>query len=209
MLGTLNKTFDNEEVKLKALAVEGQVHQQSGNLELATKAAEELNQKLLDSGSLPDSETTMEVARLLLATGDRERAVSMLQSEIKNSPENAALLSDVKGIFADANMAEEGAKLVEIARQEALEMMNRGALLARDGKLEEAVEWMRNARLAMPSNIRVLFNFAHVSIAYMQQHGASENLIAEARSSLEAANVLAPGDRRFGQQMAALDKLAS
>ena len=38
--------------------------------------------------------------------------------------------------------------------------------------------------------------------------GSSENLIAEARSSLEAANVLAPGDRRFGQQMAALDKLA-
>ena len=207
VLGTLNKTFDQEEVKLKALAVEGQVHQQSGNLEMAAKAVEELNQKMADGEIPTDSETTMEVARLLLATGDRERAVSLLQNEVKNSPENVALLSDINGIFSDANMAEEGAKIVEVARQEAMEMMNRGALLARDGKLEEAVEWMRNARRVMPSNIRVLFNFAHVSIAHMQQNGFNSGLASEVRSSLEEANALAPGDRRYTLQMAALAKL--
>ena len=209
VLGTLNKTFDQDEVKLKSLAVEGQVHHQNGNTALANKSIEELNQKLLAGEGKQDSETTMEVARLLLATGDRERAVSMLQSEVKNSPENVSLLSDINGIFADANMAEEGAKLVEIARQEALEMMNRGVLLARDGKLKEAVESMRNARLVMPSNVRVLFNFAYVGISQMQQLGVNASLVAEVRSSLEEANLLAPGDRRFGQQMAALDKLES
>ena len=207
VLGTLNKTFDQEEVKLKALAVEGQVHQQSGNLEMAAKAVEELNQKMADGEIPTDSETTMEVARLLLATGDRERAVSLLQNEVKNSPENVALLSDINGIFSEANMAEEGARIVEVARQEAKEMMNRGVLLARDGKLEEAVEWMRNARRVMPSNIRVLFNFAHVSIAHMQQNSFNSGLASEVRSSLEEANTLAPGDRRYTLQMAALAKL--
>ena len=88
-------------------------------------------------------------------------------------------------------------------------MMNRGVLLARDGKLKEAVESMRNARLVMPSNVRVLFNFAYVGISQMQQLGVNASLVAEVRSSLEEANLLAPGDRRFGQQMAALDKLES
>ena len=207
VLGTLNKTFDQEEVKLKALAVEGQVHQQSGNLEMAAKAVEELNQKMADGEIPTDSETTMEVARLLLATGDHERAVSMLQKEIKNSPENVALLSDINGIFSEANMAEEGARIVEVARQEAKEMMNRGVLLARDGKLEEAVESMRSARRIMPSNVRMLFNFAHVGVAYMQQNGFNSGLASEVRSSLEEANTLAPGDRRYTLQMAALAKL--
>ena len=77
-------------------------------------------------------------------------------------------------------------------------MMNRGALLARDGKLDEAIVWMRNACQAMPANVRVLFNFAHVIVTRMQQSGLDAELAAEARASLETANVLTPGDRRFG-----------
>jgi len=207
VLGSLNKTFDQEEVRLKALAVEGQVHHQNGNPDLADKAAMEMNKMLADSGLRLDSETAMEAARLLLATGDRDSAVTLLQGEVRNSPDNAVLLSDIQDIFAGANMAEEGAKIVEISRQEAIEMMNRGALLARDGKLEEAVVWMRNARNVMPSNIRVLFNFAHVSVARMQQNGIDTDLVAEARSCLETANQLAPGDRRFGLMTSALEKL--
>jgi Flp pilus assembly protein TadD len=155
----------------------------------------------------PGSETTVEFARLLMATGDREGAVGLLQREVRNSPDDAALLTEIQEVFAGADMAEEGATLVAASRREAIEMMNRGALLARDGKLDEAVVWMRNACQAMPANVRVLFNFAHVIVTRMQQGGADADLIAEARSSLEAANVLAPGDRRFGLLNSALDKL--
>jgi tetratricopeptide (TPR) repeat protein len=209
VLGSLNKTFDSDDVRLKSLAVEGQVHHQSGNLTLANKAAKELGERMVASHVRPDSETTMEVARLLLATGDRDRAVALLQGEVQNNPDNAALLAEVQGVFDAANMAEEGVKLVESSRQQAVEMMNRGVLLARDGKFEEAVLSMRNARLAMPWNVRVLFNFAHVIVTQMQQRGADPELVAEARATLKAANQLAPGDRRFGLLMGALDKLAA
>ncbi len=209
VLGSLNKSFDREDVRLKSLAVQGQVHHQSGNFALANKAASELGELMATSGVRPDSETTMEIARLLLATGERDSAVTLLQGEVKNSPDNAALLADVQRVFDTANMAEEGAKLVETSRQEAVELMNRGALLARDGKLDEAVLWMRNARQAMPRNVRVLFNFAHVIVTQMQQSGIDADLVTEARDSLELANQLAPGDRRFMPMMGALDKLAT
>ena len=208
VIGNLNKIFDGDEVRLKSLAVEGQVHHQSGNTDLANKVAKELGELMTTSTNRLNSETTMEVARLMLATGDHDNAVALLQAEVKNCPDNAALLADVQGIFNDADLAEEGKVLVETSRQEALEMMNRGALLVRDGKLKEAVLLMRSARNAMPWNVRVLFNFSHVSISLMQQEqNVDTDLVAEARASLEAANQAAPGDRRFRLMTDALDKL--
>lgn len=73
-------------------------------------------------------------------------------------------------------MAEEGVTFVAASRKEAIEMMNRGALLARDGKLDEAIVWMRNACQAMPANVRVLFNFAHVIVTRMQQSDSMPSL---------------------------------
>lgn len=207
VLGSLNKAFDREDVRLKSLAVEGQVHHQSGNSTLASKAAKELSERMAASGVRPDSETTMEVARLLMATGDHDRAVALLEGEVRNSPDNAVLLAEVQDVFSAANLAEEGVNRVERSRLEAVEMMNRGVLLVRDGKLDEAVVWMRNARQLMPGNVRVLFNFAHVIVAQMQQSGANTDLVAEARASLDSANQLAPGDRRYGLMMGALEKL--
>ena len=48
---------------------------------------------------------------------------------------------------------------------------------------------------------------AHVIVTRMQQSGLDAELAAEARASLETANVLTPGDRRFGLLSSALDKL--
>ena len=209
VIGTLNKTFDNDDVRLKSLAVEGQVHHKSGNLELASKTAKELSERMATSGATATPEAAMEVARLLFATGDRESAVSLLQNEVKNSPDNPALLAEVQSIFDTADMPDEGVQLVEASRREATDMMNRGVLLAREGKLEEAIAWMRDARNTMPHNVRVLFNSAHVLVTQMQQRGFDAELLAEARHCLESANRLAPGDRRFGLLMSAIDKLTA
>jgi hypothetical protein len=43
---------------------------------------------------------------------------------------------------------EEGAELIKAARKEAADLMNKGVLLWKTGKLNEAVEWMRVARKA-------------------------------------------------------------
>lgn len=209
VLDELGKRFDGEEVQLKAMAVEGIVHHQSGNPEKAQKIAAELGRKLADGNARADSQGTLEVARLLLATGDKESAVALLQNEVQNSPDNAALLTEVKEIFTHAEMGEEGAQLVETSRAEAVEMMNRGVMLARDGKHDEAIAAMRMAREAMPKNVRVLFNLVYVLIAKLQNGAPSldDTLLAEARAGLDAAQQLAPGEARHAQLSASLNAL--
>ena len=209
VLGQLNKDFPADEVRVKALAVEGLVHQQSGNTERAKQIADKFGQSIGDGNIHPDSEGALEIARLLMATGDKEQAIRLLQSEIKNNPESAILLNDVAEIFDQAGMGEEGSRLIETSRQEAMLIMNRGVLLISKGQYEEALSAMRDAYAAMPTNIRVLLNLAYVIIAYMQKNGTSSELADEARHSLQTANQLSPGEPRFIRLTAALNELTA
>ncbi|MEK6685162.1 MAG: tetratricopeptide repeat protein, partial [Pseudomonadota bacterium] len=205
-LGQLVKNFVTEEVRLKALAVEGMVYHQSGDTEKAKQIAAELNQFPAIGNIHPDSERSLDIARLLMATGDKEKAITLLQGEIRNNPENVTLLQDVAEIFDQAGMGEEGNKLIETLRKEAIALMNRGVLLISKGQYEEAISAMRDARAAMPINVRVLLNLAYVVITYMQKNGPAPELIKEARSSLLAANDLSPGEPRFIRLMATLNE---
>lgn len=207
-LGELGKRFTGEEVQMKSMAVEGLVHHQNGNPAKAQQIAEELARKLTDGSAKADSQGTLEVARLLMATGAKESAIALLQSEVRNSPENAALLTEVREIFTHAEMGEEGACLVEASRLKALDMMNRGVMLARDSQYDEAIAAMREAREAMPKNVRVLFNLVFVIIAKLKTGNVDQALIDEARAGLDIANSLSPGEARHAQLSAALTALA-
>jgi len=76
------------------------------------------------------------------------------------------------------------------------------------GKLEEAVEWMRVARKALPNNLRILFNAAQILISSMQQNGYDAVLADEALTVLMHVDALAPGQQRFAQLMEQLAQLA-
>jgi hypothetical protein len=85
--------------------------------------------------------------------------------------------------------------------------MNEGVLLARDGKFAEAVAAMRRAKAAMPANVRVLLNTAHVMLLSMQRKGMDAQLFREAQQTLLQANTLSPGEKRFSQLMSQLEGL--
>lgn len=209
-LDQLGKNFSTEEIGLKGLSIKGFIYHQNGSKEKARKIADELTHLIATtSGSRPGNGDAVEIARLLMVAGDKDKAIELLQNEIRCNPDNTALLSDITEIFDQAGMAEKGNQLIEASRQEALLIMNRGVLLISKGKYEEAVKAMREANTTMPSNTRVLLNLAHVIITYIQKNGPSPELIEEARSSLTAANQLSPGEPRFARLMASLNELTS
>lgn len=208
-LDQLGKNFSPDEVGLKALAVKGAIYHQNGNTEKARQIADEIGQAVDAEDFRSGSGDALEIARLLLVAGDKDKAIKLLQGEIKCNPESAVLLRDVAEIFDQAGMGEQGNKLIETSRQEAMLLMNRGVLLISKGQYEEAVDAMREANAAMPTNTRVLLNLAYAIITYIQKNWPSPELIEEARSSLAAANQLAPGEPRFIRLMASLNELTS
>jgi tetratricopeptide (TPR) repeat protein len=193
---------------LRTKTTEGLVYHESGDYRRARKAGDELEELLRARAERPEVATCMEMATLLFAVGVKEAPVELLCYVIRNNHDNALLLDEVQALFEKARIGEEGAALMRSSKMEAVDLMNQGVLLWKTGKLGEAVEWMRNARVALPNNLRILFNAAQILVSHMQQCGHDAALAAEARQVLQHIDRLQPGQQRFAQLMEQLALLA-
>jgi tetratricopeptide (TPR) repeat protein len=201
--------FGGDQVTLRAKITEGLVYHESGDFRRARKSGDELEAMLADENrARPDTETCLDMATLLFAVGVKEAPVNLLCYVTRNNHDNVPLLEDVQKIFEKARMAEEGEELIKSARQEAADLMNKGVLLWKTGKLTEAVEWMRNARKQLPHNMRILFNSAQILISHLQEIGYDRALADEAITVLMHVDAIAPGQQRFAQLMEQLAMLA-
>jgi len=198
---------EHPDIPLRAKITEGLVYHESGDYRRARKAGDELEEMLKVKAERPDTATCLELATLLFAVGVKDAPVELLCYVIRNNHDNPLLLDEVQQIFEKARMGEEGMAYIRSSKKEASDLMNQGVLLWKTGKLAEAVEWMRNARKAVPNNQRILFNAAQIMVSHMQQHGHDAVLWAEACDVLHHVDRLLPGQQRFAQLMEQLAAL--
>jgi tetratricopeptide (TPR) repeat protein len=202
LLLTVQREFaDDELIQLRVKITEGMVYHESGDFRRARKAGDELEELLNSNPARPDTPTCLEMATLLLAVGVKDAPVDLLCYVARNNHDNALLLEQVQRIFDKARMGDEGIALIRSSKKDASELMNKGVLLWKTGKLAEAVQWMRDARLALPNNLRILFNAAQILLSHMQQLGYDEALAAEATEVLMHVDKIQPGQQRFAQLM--------
>jgi tetratricopeptide (TPR) repeat protein len=199
LLAIVQDTFDTEEVRVRAKVTEGLVYHESGDFVRARKSGDELGRLLAQTAERPDPDTCMDMARLLFAVGVKDAPVELLREVVKNNHDNAQLTEEVQEIFDYARMSETGEEVVNSSRREATDLMDRGVMLWKEGRLAEAVAWMREARAALPSNVRVLQNYAQLLIETLKVQGYDPTVAAEAKKVLLHADKLAPNQRRIAQ----------
>lgn len=209
LLTQVQKDFHTEQVRLRAKITEGMVYHESGDYVRARRSGDELGEMLALTTDRPPPAICLDMARLMFAVGVKEPPTILLSEMIRNNHDNELMLQEVQEIFEKARMGEEGASIIAASRKEASDLMNRGVLLWKTGKLPEAVEWMRNARKQLPTNLRVLFNCAQIMISFMQKHGYDPVMAEEAKEVLLQVDHLQPGQQRFSQLMEMLADLAS
>jgi tetratricopeptide (TPR) repeat protein len=198
---------DHPDIQLRTKITEGLVYHESGDYRRARKAGDDLDAMLKATLERPDVPACLELATLLFAVGVKEAAIDLLRYVIRNNHDNPLLLDEVQNIFDKARMADEGLAMIRASKKEAADLMNQGVLLWKTGKLGEAVEWMRNARKAVPNNQRILFNAAQIMVSCLQQQGYDAALAAEAYEILHHVDYLLPGQQRFAQLMEQLAQL--
>jgi tetratricopeptide (TPR) repeat protein len=209
LLLTVQREFGAEhaDMPLRAKITEGLVYHESGDYRRARQAGDELEELLRTRDERPDVPTCMDMATLLFAVGVKDAPAELLCYVIRNNHDDLLLQDDVRKIFEKARMGEEGEALIRRSKKEASDLMNQGVLLWKTGKLGEAVEWMRNARAALPNNQRILFNAAQILVSHMQQLGYDAALAAEATEVLLHVDRLLPAQQRFAQLMEQLAAL--
>jgi tetratricopeptide (TPR) repeat protein len=208
LLATAQKEFGGEMTGLRAKITEGLVYHESGDYRRARKSGDELESLLQTTADRPDTRTCLDMATLLFAVGVKEAPVDLLCYVIKNNHDNAPLMEEVQAMFNKARMGDEGNVLIMSSRKEAGDIMNKGVLLWKTGKLMEAVEWMREARAQLPNNLRILFNAAQILITYLQKNGFDQALSNEASEVLAHVDKISPNQQRFAVLMEQLAALA-
>jgi tetratricopeptide (TPR) repeat protein len=207
LLLTAQREFATDQTQLRAKITEGLVYHESGDFRRARRAGDEIEEMLIRDPERPDTATCMEMAGLLFAVGVKETPVELLCYVIKNNHDNTVLLENIQKVFDKARMSDEGFALIKSSRKEASDLMNQGVLLWKTGKLTEAVEWMRDARAALPNNMRILFNAAQILISHLQQRGYDPLLASETTDVLLHVDKVMPGQQRFAQLMEQLASL--
>ena len=207
LLAAARRDFPDEDIELRAKITEGLVYHESGDFRRARKTGDELEEMLNADPARPDTATCIELATLLFAVGVKDAPAELLCYVIRNNHDNILLLDEVQRIFDKARLGDEGEALIRRSRKEATDMMNQGVLLWKTGKLPEAVAWMRDARAALPNNLRILFNSAQILISHMEKHGYDADLSMEAAGVLLHVDKIQPGQQRFAQLMEQLAAL--
>ncbi len=195
--------------QLLARVMEIPIRLSSGDEASTRKLLKELAPVLrTDAHRLPP-ELAFTLAGPLTQLGDQETLDAIFSSLLANHHENPAYAERVRALYAEAGRADEGVDLVDKATRTAMEIMDKGVRLSREGKLDEALELLREARQKIPGNPRLLLNHAYLLISYMEQRGRDLHLANEALDCIQTARRLRPHDKRAGELLARLEQVGA
>ncbi len=196
---------EDSAARLLARAMEIPIRLNNGEREKAKKLAAELADDLKHQAHELPPEALLDLAAPLMALGEKTTAESLLTSLVSNNHEHPEYLERAQAVYAKAGMEQEGREVVSRTARAALDTMNQGVKLAREGKLDDAIELTREARERMPNNPRLLLNHAYLLIAWMEKYGRDISITLEARSCIETARRLKPSDKRAGDLLTKLE----
>lgn len=201
------KEFESAETSLHAKVVEGMVYSKSGDLANAGKISAEVAELVKADDSHRSSSVMLEAAQMFLATGNKEAAEDIARTIIKNNHENAELLAQVNDLYSQAGMSDQGEELVRKSRQEVIAINDRGVVLAKEGKLDEAIRLLSDARTLLPNNKRIMINLSNMAVMSMRKNGKNGDMMLMVNECLRQVAKLDPQDKWCAQLQIALDAL--
>lgn len=83
----------------------------------------------------------------------------------------------------------------------------KGVLLAKNGKLDEAIKLLSDARKLLPKNKRIMINLVNMAVLSMRQNGRNDYLMQLAKECLEQVAKLDRQSEWCTQMQAALDAI--
>ncbi|MBI3286378.1 MAG: response regulator [Burkholderiales bacterium] len=208
VLARLAQDVEGDTARLQAKAAEVRVLHKSGDTAEAQKLAQELSAQIQGGAHDMPPAVTLELAEAFMEIGDKEVGSQLLQFVVRNHYEDEALTRRAQDVYGKAGMGDEGAAIIDATRARSVEIMDQGVRLSSQGKIEEGIEVLQEARLLMPNNPRLLLNLAYLHIKQMEKTGWHHAKANEARKLILIARRYAIDDQRCGQLLAKLETLA-
>ncbi len=150
------------------------------------------------------NDIALELTDLCLTSGKDDEANEICKNLIANNHDNEMLLEKTKKVYSDAGKKNIGEELIKQTTSEIVDINNKGALLLREGKLEESIELFMRAARGMPDNIIVNLNAAFSIMQQMQKTGQIKKYSPRVENYLERVHKLDPSNKKYHELMGML-----
>lgn len=202
--------FDNApEAALQAAVMEGQIYTDLGQKDLAEKAITEASHLYTTIAGNVSTDVAMDLAKTCFAMGKKEQGEELVKYVVRNHHEDEAVLRQAQNLFTSLGLENEGQALINSTRQEVVDVNNKGVQLAKEGKLEESIEFFTKAVAGMPDNLTINLNAAQSLIMQMQKAGKNDRHLYQARQYLDRARHLDPTNEKYQKLLGHYKKLLS
>ena len=135
-----------------------------------------LEPMLANPDELPES-VKMDLVKTCFMVGNNDVASKMLSNMVQSNHDNAALKSEAVKMLESVGLGNQAQELVGDAIQEVIALNNSGALMLRDGKLEEGARILVEAAEKLPRNATIVLNAAYALLLHLKKNGVNkENL---------------------------------
>lgn len=198
VISNVRDEFKNApEATLQAAVVEGSIYTKMGQPDQAEKAIEEAAHIFKNlSGNVPTS-VAMDLAKTCFAMGKKEQGEDLVKYVVRNHHEDESVLKQAQGLFNELGMGDEGSALINSTRQEVVDINNKGVQLAKEGKLEESIEFFAKAATGMPENLVINLNAAQSLIMHMQKTGKNDRALYQTRQYLDRVRQISPTNEKY------------
>jgi tetratricopeptide (TPR) repeat protein len=142
-------------------------------------------------------ELSMEVARICLEAGRIEEGDALVREIASNHQERPEVLAMAQAMYARLGRENEGLALLESVRREMIALNNAAVQLAREGRLDEAVDRLVAAAERMEENATILLNAATALLMWIEHNGAHAERIEKATRFFRAARKVNPEHPRL------------
>ncbi len=176
--------------------VKGMAHARTDNTAEAEKAVDEATH-LNKLGASTDARFMLDLAATCVATGRQEQADAIIRIVARNAHDSEILLGKVKALYENAGRADAGAQLIKEATNGVRKLNNEAVILAHKGNYAQAMQKLQSACREAPHNPRILMNTVWVMLKHLEQNGADEGVLGQARGLLQDAERLAPEHNRL------------
>ena len=188
---------DNNNAKFQTAIMESMIHKHTGDEELANQALDKANTLFDNTSDNVPIEAIMDLTKTCLSLGKDEMGQKLSKYIVRNHHDDAEILEKTQDLFNEFDMKAIGEDLINSTCKEVVDVNNRGVELTKEGKLNEAIDFLEKAAVGMPENKTINLNAAQALIMLMQKEGKDGNLIRKTGKYLERLNKIDPLDKKF------------
>lgn len=196
---------ESKEGKMVAAVMLGRISAQNGQTAEASAYMREAA-GLRNSGTAYDQDLSMDMLETCIQSGLHEEADQLLAEVARNSHDMPALLERAKEAYKEAGRADNAGAILKEATARVQQLSKEGALLLKQGDLQNSLQKMLMATKEAPNNPRILMNTAWAIMRFLEQDEKQRQLLSQAQHLLDDVARLAPDHPRLAGLKTSLRK---